>query len=176
MLDFTLTQRGQLPDADTMGQALVAVEQRAVTILLDQVTRNVSGGVVNVRSGRLRAGIVAKITALDQGAVTATVGFDKRVAFIARFLERGTKPHELGRGARTTRAAFGRRKAQRARGPFRGKRGGILRFRAGGEIIFRRSAHHPGLKPRPILEKAVEAAVPLIQADGTTIVDKVLNG
>ena len=176
MIDFTLSQRGQLPDADAIGKGLVEIQQRAVALLLDQITRNLSGGVVNVRTGRLRSGLVARITAQNEGAVTATVGFDKRVAFIARFLERGTKPHELGRGARLARPAFGRRRAQRERGPFRGKRAGVLRFRVGAELIFRRSAHHPGLRPRPILEKAVEAALPRIQEAAGGVVEKVTRG
>ena len=80
MIDFTLTQRGQLPDADAIGKGLLEIEQRAVTLLLDQITRNLTGGVVNVRTGRLRAGLVARITAQNEGAVTATVGFDNVIS------------------------------------------------------------------------------------------------
>jgi hypothetical protein len=166
MLDFhfDLTQRGEIP-VDAVGQALVDVHRRGTALLLTELTRAVSGGIVQTRTGRLRAGLMARIVASKTGEVTSQVGFDKRVAFIARFLERGTKPHLVGRGARLARAAFGKRRAQRARAPFTGKRGGVLAFVVGGQRIFRRSARHPGLRPRPILQTALDRATPVIQQD-----------
>jgi len=138
------------------------------------VAKNVSGGVVATVSGRLRAGLFAK-TVARPGEVVTTVGFDKRVGHIARFLERGTKPHELGKGARAARRAFGKRRGSRSRGAFSGERSTVLRFTLGGGVIFRRNAWHPGLPPRPILEAAAETAAPLIRDDFELTIGKALT-
>jgi len=174
VIEFILTQRGQLP-ADALARAIVEAHVRAGATVTQELARAVSGGVVRRGSdtsptGRSRRphlvdAIVSQTTRRGTGEVATLVGFDKRVAFIARFLEKGTKPHELGRGARGARAAFGGRRAQRARGIFRGRRARSLAFLAGGRLIFRRNARHPGLQPHPILASALEAARPLILQD-----------
>lgn len=174
MLAFHMTQRGQLP-VEAVTQAIVDAQSRAVSVLLNEVTKNISGGVVQTRRGRLRAGLFAKIVTRP-GVVVGEVGFDKKVGFIARFLERGTKPHELGKGARAVRAAFGKRRAQRARGASRGERGSVLAIPMAGGLIFRRNAFHPGLQPRPILEAAAETAAPFIRDDFKVSIGKALRG
>jgi hypothetical protein len=173
MLAFQFTQRGQVP-VESVTRAIIEAHRVAVTLLLNEVTKNVSGGVVGVRTGRLRGGLFAKIVARP-GEVIGTVGFDKRVGFIARFLERGAKPHDLGKGARTARLAFGRRRASRSRGAFRGERSSVLAIRLGSGLIFRRNAWHPGLQPRPILEAAAETVAPFIREDFKVTIGKALN-
>ena len=174
MLQFQVTQRGTVP-VESVTQTIVDAQRRAVALLLSEVTKNVSGRVVQTRRGRLRAALESTIVARP-GEVVGTVGFNKQLGYIARFLERGTKPHELGKGAARARRAFGRRRATRTRAPFRGSRSVILRFMVGSQVIFRRGAFHPGLPARPILASALEIATPAIRADFETSIGKALDG
>jgi hypothetical protein len=174
VIHFELTRRGDVP-VEGVRRAILDAQRRAVALLLNEVAKNVSGRVVQARRGRLRAGLMATIIQRP-GETVGTVGFDKRVGYIARFLERGTKPHELGKGARAGRQAYRRRRAQRSRGAFSGRRSTILTFTVGGTRLFRRNAFHPGLRPRPILESALQAAEPIIRADFETALGEALNG
>ena len=173
MIEFDLIQRGQIP-AEAVEQSIVAAHQRAVAILLNELTKNVIGRVVRSRTTRpvgarrsLRSALMAKIVANKAGEVTSHVGFDKDVAFIARFLETGTGPHLIRPRRRR------RRRGDAALGP-RAK--AALSFVAGGARIARRSVRHPGIRPHPILELAVEIAEPLIRQEFEGSIEKALNG
>lgn len=173
MLEFQLTQRGQIP-VDPVAQAIVEAHRRAVTTLLNEVTKNLSGRVVqSPRAGPrpargrspLRSGLMAKIVQAKTGETVSTVGFDKRVAFIARFLEQGTGAHDI-------RPKFrGRFRRGRQR-----RRGRALAFVLGGAQVFTRRVRHPGVRPRPILASAVQQAEPAIRADFAATLGKALDG
>lgn len=83
--------------------------------------------------GRIQTAILRR-TSVNPARVTASskIGPEKSVAYIARFLELGTAPHEI-----------------------RARRGRLLRLR-GGRLV--RSVRHPGARPYPFMTPAFEAS------------------
>ena len=173
MIEFQLTQKGQVP-TDAVGQAIVEAHQRGVALLLNELTKNVSGRVVQRRAERpvgarraLAASLVAKTLVAHDGQVSSQVGFEKDVAFIARFLEEGTRPHLIRPRRRR------RRRGAAVLGP---KAKAALSFLEGSARIARRRVQHPGIRPHPILELAVEIAGPIILQDFERALQKTLDG
>lgn len=84
-----------------------------------------------VDTGRLRSSIRYTITDRALG-VTADLRSD--VSY-AEYVHDGTQPHII-----------------RPR-----RRGGVLRFRAGGQIVYARFVRHPGTRARPFLTEAIRS-------------------
>lgn len=86
------------------------------------------------RTGKLRASIRSRARSLFVASVEARRPY-------ASFVHNGTAPHVI-----------------EARG------GGMLRFVANGQTVFRRRVNHPGTAARPFVQNAVDAAAgPLAQ-------------
>lgn len=79
-----------------------------------------------------RTGYLAQSIVKDVNGLQATV---KPLAPYAPFVINGTLPHEI----RPVRAS-------------------VLRFEAGGQVVFSALVHHPGTKPNPFLQKAAAQA------------------
>lgn len=160
--DLRVTLQDRLPTGPQVRGRLQEAMRRATALIRQEIIRQLSGGSVRSRRGRLIAGLEQRVlraggTDLATGAVT----FNKDVAHIARFLEMGTAPHTItprgltrARRARAARRAarFGRRQQRMAR---------ALTIGGG---VFRASARHPGVRARRFLQAAGTAATPGIVA------------
>jgi HK97 gp10 family phage protein len=74
------------------------------------------------------AGSIIKDVGEDQASISALASY-------AVYVEKGTAPHEI----RPVNAS-------------------VLAFEAGGGVVFTRLVRHPGTKPNPFMQRAVEAA------------------
>jgi HK97 gp10 family phage protein len=74
------------------------------------------------------AGSIVKDVSEDEASISALASY-------AVYVEKGTAPHEI----RPVNAS-------------------VLAFEAGGGVVFTRLVRHPGAKPNPFMERAVEAA------------------
>jgi len=180
MLAFQYDQRGEIP-VEPVKRAILDAHQRGVIRLLNELTMNVSGRVVQARLGRLRAALEAKTVQSQAGETVSTVGFKGGKggrAFVARFLERGTKAHDIlpfkrTRGRRHLRAGQGRGKNF---GKVKRALSFVVGGGTGGARVFAARVRHPGITARPILGSAVQNAGPAIVEDFRTSIDKALHG
>lgn len=83
-----------------------------------------------VDTGRLRASIRLERRRTLLLRTQWTIGSD---VFYAPFVNDGTRPHII-----------------------RPKRAQVLRFRVGGQTVYARVVHHPGNRPNPFLDRALE--------------------
>lgn len=159
-VNITVTARGPVRPPDLRAATLRAT-RRATALVYARTVTLVSGPLVQRRTGRLVRAMTQRVEERKAGAI-GIVGVDNR-AFYALFLDQGAQPHELGKGARTQRQRTPRRRGQRARGPFAGRRAAVMRFFVGGQTLFRYRARHPGLRGRHFMLAAVDQARPEIQ-------------
>lgn len=139
-----------VPDAEAFDRALVAGLQRAVGHTVAVATQKArSEHRWQDRTGATRASIEPSVDDTAKGASgEITAGAN------AARLNDGTAPHDITAGDR--KVSGGRD----ASGRFQkgSSRPGMLRFSIGGQVMFRRSVHHPGTKPDPFLDAAADAA------------------
>lgn len=83
-----------------------------------------------VDTGRLRSSIRMQPPRLFSLRPSVTVGSD---VFYAPFVNDGTRPHQI-----------------------RPRRAQVLRFTVGGQVVFARVVNHPGTKPNPFLDRALQ--------------------
>ena len=159
-LDVQVTYTGPTKPPDLRGATLRAT-RRSLAFLNAVTVGFLSGALVQRRTGRLLSAIKLKIEE-RRGGVMGVLGIDSR-AFYALFLDKGTRAHELGKGARAARPRTARRRGQRSRAAFTGRRGGVLRFTVGGTTLFRARASHPGIRRRGFMLAALVRARPEIQ-------------
>lgn len=114
-----------------------AVASQAALPEVTKITRRVLARakvLAPVRTGRLRASgrIDVRITNIGPtGSVTFPMSY-------ARFVHEGTRAHVI-----------------------RAKKKKALKFKGmGGQVIFRKQVNHPGTKPHPFLERALEEIAP----------------
>ena len=115
-----------------------------------QARRNLGGGLVRVRTGETVAGLSSRLR-LGGTKPSGEVGEFGRRGFIARLLESGVKPHKI-----------------------RGKRGGLLTFRAGGRAIRAHTVNHPGFPGRHWLRAAVETVTPQAEKELQASLDRAI--
>ena len=186
MLAFTYTQRGEIP-VDPVKRAIVDAHQRGVVLLLNEITKNLSGRVVNPgrtpHPGRmtLRAALRAITVQAQAGETASQIGFAGGrggAAFVARFLERGTSPPDrdvVPFRYKRNRHHPGRHLAGNMLGQRGGKR--ALSFLIGGARIFAsRVRRRRGIAARPILGSALQIVAPVIVEDFKKSLDVALHG
>ena len=100
-----------------------AVQETQRAVLLETERHAKASTLFQDRSGKTRASIRAVPQTMATGFIEAGAA--------ARFLEYGTRPHEIW-----------------ARG------GGMLRFEVAGTVFYRRMVHHPGTAERPFMQQA----------------------
>ena len=161
MVTFEVTQTGEIP-AEKISRAILGAETRAVGLAIRELRANLDGRMVQARSRRLIDAVEAQITR-GGGEFVARIGFNKDVAFIARFLELGTTRHEIPRpGSRgklrvTGWGATAEAKAVRkSRGKRRARK--TMKFSAGGRVLFRRHVEVEGV-PAHFFMKATRDAI-----------------
>jgi hypothetical protein len=159
-LRVTVTATGAIAPPDVKGAINRAV-RRATALVQARTAGLLSGVLVQRKTGRLLSALRVKVEQRPRGSM-GVVGIDNR-AFYALFLDKGAQAHELGKGARTARAATPRRRGQRSRAAFTGRRSQVMRFQVGGDTVFRARAHHPGIRPRHFMLTALDGARPEIQ-------------
>lgn len=131
------------PATPEVRQAIKRALQQATAAIKTRAEANLSGRFVRIRTGKLRRGMRVKIR--DSGdRFVATV---RNIVFYGQILEGGAAAHTLPAG-------LTRRERQA------GERQKILRFEAGGKILFATAVVHPGLRPRRWFASAVLEAVP----------------
>jgi hypothetical protein len=185
MLAFTYVQRGEIP-VDPVKRAIVDAHQRGVILLLNEITINLSGRVVNPGTQRhpkrrtLREALRAITVQAPAGETASQIGFDAGragAAFVARFLERGTAPPKqdvVPFRYKRNRHHPGRHLAKNMLGQRGGKR--ALSFMVGGVRVFAgRVRRKRGIMPRPILGLALQIAAPVIIEDFTRSLDTALH-
>lgn len=96
-----------------------------------EARRLVSGPLLNVRTGRGRAGIVSRMSVNGQGPV-ATISTSPETGYMAA-LHEGTRPHVITP-----------------------KKARVLRFQTGGKTIYAAVVHHPGTRARHFLLEAAK--------------------
>jgi len=96
-----------------------------------EARRLVSGPLLNVRTGRGRAGIVSRMGVNGRGPV-ATISTSPETGYMAA-LHEGTRPHIITP-----------------------KNARVLAFKVGGKQVFAQIAHHPGTTPRRFLLEAAK--------------------
>jgi hypothetical protein len=123
-------------DLDISGGRARAIATSLSAPKVAKVTRQVLNRakvLAPVRTGRLRASgkMDLKITDIGPtGSVTFTVRY-------AEWVHDGTRPHII-----------------------RAKNKKVLKFRVGGDVIYRKLVHHPGTEPRPFLARALATVAP----------------
>lgn len=137
-----------LTDPQLIARAEARMLERGVDIL-----QPLARAEAPTRSGRGKAGILGVVERVGSRLV-GRVHAGK--AYWLRILATGQKAHEI-RPFRFRRSSRKARTAARALGPGRA-RGAIrsLRFQLGGQVLFRGSVQHPGLKPDPFFERAAK--------------------
>lgn len=139
-----------IPDAEAFDRALVGGLQRAVTHTVTVATQKArSEHRWQDRTYATRESIEPSVDDTAKGATGEITAGANAVR-----LNDGTAPHEITAGDRKVsggRDASGRFQKSSSRP-------GMLRFSIGGQVIFRRSVHHPGTKPDPFLDAAADAA------------------
>lgn len=158
---ITVAVRARLMSAPDLAGALYRGMERSVELVVRRAQDLVSGVVVRRRTGRLWRAINGRVEA-RAGYLVGIVGVARREGFHAAFLEGGSRPHALNKGARLERAPT--RARPRGARPQRGRQGSVLAIPVGGQVIFRTKAKHPGIAPRRFLAQAAEGAKREVQA------------
>jgi len=156
LIEDDLPETPEIQAALRQGMGLFVGEIRRRAI------RNVSGGVVQRRRGRLAASIQASVAQ----AGTDTVGVVSSDSFVGRLLEYGTAPHPIF--ARRARLASGRRRARKA--------GPSLAFSTGFRTLFRRGVKHPGVRPTRWFSRAAAEVLPQAPVIFDAELQKAING
>jgi hypothetical protein len=140
------------------GPRIVSVLMSKVNLLMTQLgsfvqTQKLSGQVLGVRSGKLRASISALPTQLVGTKIIGTVQQDPTIAFYGRANEFGLlHPWEIV--------------ASKQR---------FLKFISDGKVNFRRSVTHPPLPPRPFFAPSEMENAGKILAELNTSIRKVVE-
>lgn len=112
-----------------------------------RIKANVSGGILQSRSGKAASSVFSKTKKLGDGGLLITMGFPPRTAWYMRFFEiSGSKIRRAGRGTTVDRVTGERRKTRALRIPI-----------GGGQFIFRKTTR--GFARRPVIMPAVQAEV-----------------
>jgi Bacteriophage HK97-gp10, putative tail-component len=101
-------------------------------------------------AGNLRRSISSR-RRMVEGSVRAEFG---ATAPYAGFVVDGTSPHTI-----------------------QARNGRVLRFAtSGGQTLYRRSVNHPGTKPNPFADRALQAALPAVRDTFDTIMREAMGG
>lgn len=161
MIDVQVTEQSQRAvrvrlDAHRAGVARgLSAGINAATIHLASVIKRdyLSGQLVNRRTGNLSRAVFSKMV----DATTGVVGVGAEAPY-ARFINDGTAPHVItAHGAIVAAAGRAGLDVKGISGPR------ALRFVMNGQVMFRQSVMHPGIRARHFMETALEAAMPDIQ-------------
>lgn len=153
MITISVQTRGLdlFPGRPEVRAAIEQALRRSQAAIVTAATRNLSGRIVRVRTGKLRRGMRSSLKVVGDRFV-ATV---RNVTFYGHILESGAKAHRvpklLGRRAL-------RNRLRRGEGPQK-----TLRFEVGGRVVFARSVVIPPLRPRRWFAAAVDEALPELQ-------------
>jgi hypothetical protein len=135
LLALSVKRQGEIP-VDQVTKAYLGVVSRGVGLAVRELVSNLSGRLVQRRTGKLISGIEFQIVAKPR-EVVGVVGFNKDVAFRAAFLERGTRAHVISAQRRARLGPTGRTRFSGRGGKIRGKaRSHALLFEFGGSAIF----------------------------------------
>jgi hypothetical protein len=118
---------------ELLESALVQKVDYVDTLLQQGIQEKLQGPVLNVITGKLLRSVEVIPAVSDGATVTGSVQAGGGAAFYGRFQEEGTGPYDII--------------ATKAR---------VLAFPIGGEMIFRKSVHHPGLPARSFVGSTVE--------------------
>lgn len=134
------------PGPVAVRSAIEKALRRVQASIILRAERNLSGRFVRIRTGKLRRGMQSSFKRAGNSFV-ATV---RNKVFYGQILEAGSKAHLIPIVVMGPRA--GRRRPK------------TLKFEAGGKTIYARQITHPGSRPRPWFQSAVEDALPDLQA------------
>jgi hypothetical protein len=116
---------------------------------LDDIMLTVANGLAGdmqqrapIKTGNLRGSIRVIVTMRGR----LEIGPDVHIAPYAWDVEYGTKPHII-----------------------KAKPGKVLRFEAGGKVIYTREVHHPGTRPQPYVQPAVDAFMGRLSQDAVKV-------
>lgn len=128
-----------LPEALTFIDEFSRIDLRDRLREASVLVRDVAKGMTHSRRVRAAMGFSVSVKGLNQ--YQAEVGPSRKTAWFAHFLEFGTRPHQIARGARAPQSVVTKS------GRIRRRRGHVI---AGSRI-------HPGARARPFLLPAAEA-------------------
>lgn len=148
--------------------------RRAAAVVRDEARRSAT---FRDRTGKGRRGIISIERRGDATTARFQVGFRKKTAFYLKFIEGGARAHRIDlHGSYLARANQANPGSQIMKFASSNRRKALTIHLGGGpdNILFRRSARHPGIIARPFLVRALRSSETAAVAEAAKLVNDVL--